>query len=106
MSEFKEWFLNQYKYCEEYFEITTFEDGKFKPVKSYHPEHQDTANLLNVALNTWNYQQAKIDELQKQIEKALGIMSEIANEIGFKDMPRTYTRTQLIKIKDSLRERL
>ena len=43
---------------------------------------------------------------QKQIEKALGIMSEIANEIGFKDMPRTYTRTQLIKIIDSLRERL
>ena len=27
MSEFKEWFLNQYKYCEEYFEITTFEDA-------------------------------------------------------------------------------
>lgn len=51
-------------------------------------------------------QQAKVDELQKRVDAVMKIIDETNEEINLRDMPRTYARTQLNRMKNELEQAL
>ncbi|WP_182002743.1 hypothetical protein [Acinetobacter lactucae] len=68
---FKEWFIDTYPEIKDYLDLTYFdvEKNTFIAKCSYNPDSGNTAKVLRIAFGSWQHQQAKVEELQKQFDQ-------------------------------------
>lgn len=87
---FKEWFIDTYPECKDYLDLTYFdvEKNTFIAKCSYNPDSGNAAKVLRIAFGSWRHQQAKVEELQKQLSEYI-FVAETLDEMYVKEVQKS-----------------
>nr|KAB1100199.1 hypothetical protein F6W73_11740 [Acinetobacter baumannii] len=60
--------MDSYPECKDYLDLTYFdvEKNTFLSKCSYNPDSENAAKVLKIAFGSWQHQQAKVEELEKE----------------------------------------
>lgn len=89
LAEFKEWFIDKYPYCKDYLDLTYFDVEKniFIGKCLYNPDSVNAAWILRVAFESWQHQQAKVEELQHKIDEYT-LVAETLDDLYVKEIKK------------------